>query len=234
MHENRINGKRYIGITSQKPTNRWGNGHGYKRCPFFYASILKYGWDTFRHEILYTNLTQDDAEKLEIELIAKYETQNPDKGYNLSSGGGVNSGFHRSEEFKQKVSETRKLRYSGKNHNRYGTHLSEETKKKIRDAQIGKPRKSDSCKKMSESAKKRWSSDNVLEREHLKVLNSGKNSPKAKAVRCIETGKIYSTITEASKNAHIDNSCIVRCCKGNRNTAGGYHWKYVKAVVDDE
>lgn len=104
MHENRINGKRYIGITSQKPTNRWGNGHGYKRCPFFYASILKYGWDTFRHEILYTNLTQDDAEKLEIELIAKYETQNPDKGYNLSSGGRVNSGFRRSEEFKKKLS----------------------------------------------------------------------------------------------------------------------------------
>ena len=88
MHENRVNGKKYIGITSQKPTNSWANGHGYKSCPFFHAAILRQGWDAFKHEILYTGLEQVEAEKLEVELIAKYETRNPDKGYNTDRKGG--------------------------------------------------------------------------------------------------------------------------------------------------
>ena len=42
VHENRANGKRYVGITSQKPANRWRDGkeygpaYGYKaKTPFF-------------------------------------------------------------------------------------------------------------------------------------------------------------------------------------------------------
>lgn len=98
MHENRVNGKRYIGITSQKPTRRWANGNGYKHCPLFYHAIQKYGWDAFKHEILFTELTQEQAERLEMDLIEKYETQNTEKGYNLAEGGETNKGFHRTEE----------------------------------------------------------------------------------------------------------------------------------------
>ena len=29
VHTNKINGKRYVGITSQKPQNRWRDGKGY-------------------------------------------------------------------------------------------------------------------------------------------------------------------------------------------------------------
>lgn len=86
MHENRTNGKRYIGITSQKPTRKWANGNGYKHCPTFYKAIQEHGWDAFKHEILYTELTQQQAERLERTLILKYETLNPDKGYNTASG----------------------------------------------------------------------------------------------------------------------------------------------------
>ena len=34
------NGKRYIGITSRKPTERWHNGKGYKK-QFVYKAIKK-------------------------------------------------------------------------------------------------------------------------------------------------------------------------------------------------
>ena len=44
QHKNKINGKRYFGITSRKPEERWGcNGRNYKSSPHFYSSIQKYG-----------------------------------------------------------------------------------------------------------------------------------------------------------------------------------------------
>lgn len=62
-HTNRINGKVYIGITSQKVQERWGSqGQKYKGSTYFYHAIQKYGWDNFDHEILFTNLTQAEAE----------------------------------------------------------------------------------------------------------------------------------------------------------------------------
>lgn len=233
MHENRVNGKKYIGITSMKPTKRWVNGHGYKQCPIFYAAIQKYGWDAFRHELLFTDLTQEEAEQLEVELIAKYQTQDRDKGYNVAAGGLVNAGFHRSEEFKQKVSKARKGVYAGERHNMYGIPRSEETKEKLRASNIGKTRSAEAKAKMSESAKRRWSADNIEEREHFRQLNLGGNSARARAVRCVETGAVYAAVREAGAKLGIDDGCIVRCCKGQRKTAGGYHWEYVEAVAEN-
>lgn len=88
-HKNKINGKRYIGITKQKASDRWGNlGRNYKNsCPRFWSAIQCYGWDNFEHNILYTNLSKDDACALEIELIGKYKTQDRDYGYNILEGG---------------------------------------------------------------------------------------------------------------------------------------------------
>lgn len=231
MHENRVNGKKYIGSTSQKPTLRWSNGHGYQRCPLFYAAIKKYGWDGFRHEILFTNLSQNEAEQIEIDLIAKYKTNNRDFGYNLATGGYVNAGFTRSDDFKKKLSETRKLKYSGVNHNQYGTHRSEETKKKIRDAQIGKPKSAEACVKMKVSAQKRWSHDNAVEREHLRQINLGSNNARARAIECVETGVVYSSMRDVSRELTLDVSGLVKCCKGERQTAGGYHWRYAGEAV---
>ena len=47
MHVNKINNKKYIGITCQKLNKRWRNGKGYENSPHFYMSINKYGWDNF-------------------------------------------------------------------------------------------------------------------------------------------------------------------------------------------
>lgn len=88
MHINKINGKKYIGITSTKPEKRWKNGHGYKK-QMFYNAIKKYGWDNFEHKILYTELTECDAKSKEIELIDKYNTVFKEFGYNNDIGGGI-------------------------------------------------------------------------------------------------------------------------------------------------
>ena len=91
-HLNKINNKRYIGITCQKLKNRWNNGKGYsnKTQPAFAAAIKKYGWDNFEHIILFENLSANEAKQKEIELIAYYHTyigDNPCMGYNMTRGG---------------------------------------------------------------------------------------------------------------------------------------------------
>ena len=86
-HTNKINNKKYIGITSQSVYDRWQNGKHYSRHARFYADILKYGWDNFFHEILYTGITRESAEQIEKELILNLDLLNPDKGYNQRKGG---------------------------------------------------------------------------------------------------------------------------------------------------
>mgnify|MGYP002658749408 CR=1 FL=1 len=51
-HTNKINGKVYIGQSSNIK-ERWSRkGTCYKGCTYFYNAIQKYGWDNFEHIIL--------------------------------------------------------------------------------------------------------------------------------------------------------------------------------------
>ena len=79
------NGKVYIGITCQKVYKRWGNK--YANAPFMKNAIQKYGWENVKHEILFENLTQEEAEQKEIELIAQYKSNQREFGYNIANGG---------------------------------------------------------------------------------------------------------------------------------------------------
>ena len=97
-HTNKFNGKVYIGQTCQKPEERWLAGHGYPNNKYFDRAIKKYGWYTgFSHEILVENIsTLDEANKLEIEYISKYNSyiKSPNSnGYNLTKGGDNRDNF---------------------------------------------------------------------------------------------------------------------------------------------
>lgn len=85
-------GKRYVGITTQRPATRWGcNGNGYRDNKHFYAAIKRYGWDNFEHTTVATDLDLYAASELESTLIAQYETMNPAHGYNQTTGGNWSS-----------------------------------------------------------------------------------------------------------------------------------------------
>jgi len=99
---NIINGKQYIGITKQDIQKRWRNGKGYKKPTRIGGAIRKYGWDNFKKEVLFDNLTQEQAIQLEKEYIAKLDTIN--NGYNVQEGGlGGSSGIV-SEEIRKRLS----------------------------------------------------------------------------------------------------------------------------------
>lgn len=146
-HTNKINGKRYIGQTCLQPENRWRKGEGYKGCIRFYNAIQLYGWDNFTHEILATGLSKEEADTMEIQLIAEYKTQNSLFGYNIAAGGASamteetkrkisesHKGKRHTEESKKKMSKSKKGRYIGKDNPFYGKHHTEESKKKMSEA----------------------------------------------------------------------------------------------------
>ena len=87
-HTNKVNGKMYFGITcSNNPKRRWRGGSGYKACPYFSAAIEKYGWDGFKHEVIETGLTKDEASEAERLAISFFDTDKKEKGYNVQPGG---------------------------------------------------------------------------------------------------------------------------------------------------
>lgn len=99
VHTNKMNGKKYVGITSRKPEQRWDRGHGYFSNKHFYKAILKEGWNEgFEHEVLFTDLTKEEAEKYEKEYIAFYQSNNPKYGYNQTKGGLGYDGFNHSNK----------------------------------------------------------------------------------------------------------------------------------------
>lgn len=121
MHINKVNGKKYVGITHHKDLNkRWVNGKGYFRNKHFADAIEKYGWNNFEHLIIMQGLDKETACEVERWLIQEHDTQNKMKGYNITDGGEF---FHHTEESKKLMSLNRK----GK-----GLHVfSEEHKRKI-------------------------------------------------------------------------------------------------------
>ena len=79
------NGMVYVGLTSNDPEKRWGKiGCRYKNKKF-YDDIKNYGWENIEHKIIKSNLTVDEAIRIEKELILKYKENGV--SYNISNGG---------------------------------------------------------------------------------------------------------------------------------------------------
>lgn len=222
------NGKVYIGITGRNPIRRWGGGSNYSKNEHFYRAILKYGWNNIKHEILYSDLSKEEAEQKETELIAHYKSNNPEFGYNITSGGGC-FGKH-SDETKRKISNALKGKtpwnkgISTIPWNK-GVPATEEQRKRLRELRKGQPSPMKG-KHLSEETKK------LLSVAH-KGKKTGADHPRAKKIICVETRKIYSTIAEASKDTNILSASICHCCKGQTKTAGKLHWQYANDIEEE-
>lgn len=210
-------GKVYVGITSLTPQKRWAAG--YKHSPHFRAAIQKYGWDNIQHEILAEGLTKEEAEQMEVDLIAKYQATDRRYGYNADCGG--TSPGRASEETRRKISEAQK----GEKHHYYGKHLSAEHRKKLGDSHRGKhyrPRSAEHCKRLSEANTGKH--PDAIAREKMSVA-------KKKAVLCVETGVIYDSVTEAAEAVGVKASNISAACYGKIKRVKGLHFKHAEEVT---
>lgn len=77
----------------------------------------------------------------------------------------------------------------------------------------------DFCKTRSELMKGKHISTNTEFKKGNKAANQ-------KPVICIETGTVYENCTEAKNKTNTYH--IGDVCNGRRNTANGYHWRFVE------
>lgn len=192
-HTNRVNGKKYIGITSKKPEYRWNSGKGYSTQTVFARAIKKYGWENFDHTILETNIaTLEEANRKESYYISKYHTWLENEnccGYNKTPGGDSRLGKTYSEEGKLKLSTARK-----------GKPKSELWKLRIGLGNKGKKHSAENIKRLQE------------------------NAAHKKPIQCLETGSIYQSISEASRQLKVSRTTLINALQQSNKTAGGYHW----------
>lgn len=146
-------------------------------------------------------------------------------------------------EYLEKISKTQKERYQNPENNpMFGKKHTDETKQKIGDANRGHVPSKEARNKASQAMKKKWKDTYYREEQskRMKELNSrpeykqkqieshrGDKSWNALAVFNVETKNVYGAAILAKDDTGIDNSMILKCCKGIIETAGGYMWKYV-------
>ena len=216
-HINKINGKKYIGVTRQKPSRRWGHeGIGYKGNTIFWRAIQKYGWNGFEHKVVACNLTEQEAYDLERLLIFTNQSNHRKYGYNLAPGGEHNE---MSSEGRLRLSQKNKgennpnygnHKLAGENNPNYGKTHSLEIRQRISDAKRGKKMK-------------------PFTAEHkAKIREHHKGGTESKKVVCVETGIVYQSINDAARAININKKVISSCCRNvpHYNTAGGYHWRF--------
>lgn len=218
MHKNKINGKVYIGQTSQSLNRRWNNGNGYSSCPYLCRAIEKYGWDNFEHILLNDNLSKEDADKFEKFYIQKYESYKPEYGYNISLGGSGLSGATKYKDiykytldgyFIKHYKDIAEILEENPN---YDSHI-------IRDV----------CdEKYSQAYNFQWRKYYKEKVENVKEHKA--NIGNTKIVYQYDLNGVfiqkYNDIKEASELTGFARSGISKACNGHQRVFEGYQWSF--------
>ena len=136
--------------------------------------------------------------------------------------------------------ETRKrksLSHMGKNYGRigekhhwYGKHHSEETKRKISEANKGRNFSEEHKKKIGTMRKgKKFTKET---KNKMSKQRKGKNNGNAKSIICLTTKRIFFTIEDGAKFYNCHGSSIGQCCKGKLKSCGKLNgtklvWRYL-------
>jgi len=195
-------GKVYIG-QSRHCLYRWKYHYSKLHCKrqrHLYNSLLKYGYDNHKFEIL-EKCNVEMLDDLEIKYIEQYNSTDKTIGMNLRAGG---NGVIISQKTRElmRLNALGNTNMLGKNHteeskaliskNRSGIKPSDETRRKMRQARLGKKH-------------------SVKTREKLSKANKF-----TRKIRNMETNIIHNSITNAAKLEGISQSTIYRGLKDGR------------------
>lgn len=255
MHKNIINNKIYIGQTKygSNPYIRWGyNGNGYREHSYFAKAINKYGWDNFIHKILISNISSAEADEWESYYIWLYNTTNSQYGYNLRTGG------KQKYEYSDKIKDFRSVAHREDVYNSRRVRCIETGdvfpcvadaarwcgSKKIYLVCSGERAHAGVHPQTGEQLSWEYvdndspititcSKEEELKLERIFTTKCSTNDIK---VQCLNTGQIFNSISEAAiwySGKSKNGTCISRCCRGERQSAGKHpetgeklKWKY--------
>lgn len=203
------NGKKYIGITCQSLKNRWRDGKGYKEQPIMWKAIQKYGWDNIEHKILFENLSKEEAEKKEKELIKEFDTLfYNNKGYNIQEGGLNHQNIINREE-------VIKLWKTGENMK----YIAE--KLKCSPKTISYILDQNGITKEEKKQRQQQASAEATQKSMGKKVNQFDLNKNYIAT--------YPSLQEASKAVNANNQYYIKsCCEGKVSKAHGFLWQYYK------
>jgi len=154
--------------------------------------------------------------KKEIELIAEYQSNKQKYGYNLSAGG--DSGFSGCSWTEERKEAARRLMIGNKR--ALGFKQTEETRKRMREAQLRRERSP-----LTERQKQVCIAN-------LPSPRRGSDNPAARPVFCVELNVVFSCGKEAAEVLGLQRSHISNVCQGRRKTTGGYHFKYFEETKE--
>lgn len=219
---NKINGQIYIGqsvdIDRRFTEHKTPNG---KMSPIK-LEIKKYGKDNFLFEVI----EECGADQLDDREVYWIEKLNPQ--YNRDKGGKGSRGHNVPEDIRKVLSEKNKQFWARLPESEKeiickrlcgppkGHPVSNETREKIRAANIGK-------KQSAETVERRKAT-------FLKKKESGyvqTNAGHKKKVRCIETNQIFDSVKSAGESLSVTPSYISGVLKGRYKTCKGKHFEYV-------
>lgn len=118
---NLINGKVYVGQTKdfdkRKASHLYNASRGNEKP--LYHSMRKHGTENFTFEVL-EECANEAINEREQHWVAHFDSFNPEKGYNLTSGG--NQNFERSEETRRKIGDYWRGRKQSSEHIEHRAH----------------------------------------------------------------------------------------------------------------
>lgn len=247
IHRCKTTNKCYVGQTCRKLEKRWGkNGKNYTEHNNlkFYNAIQKYGWEDFEHFIVAQCNTLKEAYELERYYIDKLNTYK--NGYNSTLGGAGSKGKVISKELREHLSKL----YKGKETRgwkeyfilspMFGRHHTEETKRKIGNANRGRVISKEGRERMrlaklgkkigpmSEETKNKLRLQKLGEKNPMYGKHTN-NKPESciPVIQYDKNGNFvneFSSLNEAQRQTGIRADNIRHSIKRN-GTAGGYIWK---------
>jgi hypothetical protein len=208
-----------------------GKGKGnraYKRT----RKELKSPKDKSRILILKQNLTEEEAFKHEIYMIAVFGRKDLGTGilYNRTNGGEGSSGALRSEELRKKISSSMKGRTFTKEHldkiskKLKGRKVSEDHKKKNSEKLKGRKLSEETKKKMSESRIGRIVTEKTKQKIREKALGKAKNVKEYLLISPEGTEYIVSTGLKKFCNQQLISYSSIEWCLRNGNEKSKDGW----------
>lgn len=220
------NNKVYIGITKYDPQYRWlNNGRGYKTQSTFFNAIIKYGWININHEILFSNLTEQEALNKEEELIQQYKSYDRRYGYNISLRGPKYGEFISEKKIKSRrlpVSKIPNWKNRGKIINKLDTNNNIiKTYRCVHELAV-------ELNIPIETLRTRLNKYKVLDYGNYKFTYSELKNPKVEMLSLQgEFIREFDSLAEAYKYINrVNKGGITLVCTGKSESYVGYKWRF--------